>query len=232
MLLRGTLKLAMSRKPSTRSSMRQRRATVHVPRKNMKAAEREEMIVNAAICFFADIGFGGQTRELAKRIGITHPAIYRHFANKEALIERVYQEVYVRRWNTSWDTLITDSTKSLEDRLCKFYVQYFAQIFDYNWVRIFLFSGLRSQTITCRYTALIERKVIGPLCREIRQYVADRDSSKISGPITEQEREAVWGLHGQIFYIAIRIFVYGMEKPSNLEGVIVSHIKRFIRGLG
>lgn len=224
--------MAPLRKRTAAPKAPRRPAATRVPRKNMKAAEREQMIVDAAIRFFADNGFDGQTRELAKRIGITHPAIYRHFANKEALIERVYQEVYVRRWDASWDTLITDPTKPLEDRLSQFYVQYSARISDYNWVRIFLFSGLRSQTITSRYTSLIERKVIAPLCLEIRKHSEKGTAaSRISGPITEQEREAVWGLHGQIFYIAIRIFVYGMERPSNLEGVVIEHVKRFMRGL-
>ncbi len=57
----------------------------------MRAPERERFIVDEAIRFFAEQGFGGQTRELAKRMGITHSAIYRHFPSKEALIERVYE---------------------------------------------------------------------------------------------------------------------------------------------
>ena len=57
-------------------------------RRNMRAAERERFIVDEAVkFFFAEHGFGGQTRELAKRMGITHSAIYRHFPSKEALIE-------------------------------------------------------------------------------------------------------------------------------------------------
>ncbi len=54
----------------------------------MRATDREQAILNEAIRFFAEHGFEGQTRELAKRMGITHSAIYRHFPSKEALIER------------------------------------------------------------------------------------------------------------------------------------------------
>ena len=68
-------------------------------RRNMRAADRERAILDEAIRFFAERGFEGQTRELAKRLGITHSAIYRHFPSKEALIERVYQEVYLSRWS-------------------------------------------------------------------------------------------------------------------------------------
>ena len=74
----------------------------------MRAADRERAIVDEAIRFFAEHGFEGQTRELAKRMGITHSAIYRHFPSKEALIERVYQEVYLSRWSPDWGPMIRD----------------------------------------------------------------------------------------------------------------------------
>jgi hypothetical protein len=48
--------------------------------------------------------------------------------------------------------------------------------------------------------------------------------------ITEREQEAVWGLHGEIFYIAIRKFVYGTPVPSNLNQTIADHVTRFLRG--
>ena len=41
------------------------------PRRNMRAAQREQFIVDEAVKFFAEQGFGGQTRELAKPRGST-----------------------------------------------------------------------------------------------------------------------------------------------------------------
>ncbi|MBV8472294.1 MAG: helix-turn-helix transcriptional regulator, partial [Hyphomicrobiales bacterium] len=79
----------------------------------MKAAERERVILAEAIRFFAEHGFDGQTRELAKRIGIAHSALYRHFPSKEALIERVYEQVYVSRWKPEWEGLLTDRSRPL-----------------------------------------------------------------------------------------------------------------------
>ncbi|HPG88311.1 MAG TPA: TetR/AcrR family transcriptional regulator, partial [Hyphomicrobium sp.] len=43
-------------------------------RQHLPAAEREQQIVEAAATFFAEHGFEGQTRELAKTLGITHSA--------------------------------------------------------------------------------------------------------------------------------------------------------------
>jgi AcrR family transcriptional regulator len=198
-------------------------------RKNMKAADREKAILEAAIAFFAEHGFEGQTRELAKRIGITHSAIYRHFPSKEALIERVYDHVYVSRWNPQWETLIADRSRPLEDRLIQFYLEYAARIFNYEWVRIFVFSGLRSYDITGRYLTIIRDKLVIPVCKELRRL--DNPAAPSRAKITEREQEAVWGLHGQIFYLAIRKYVYGTPVPAELDPIIVDHVRRFMRGV-
>ena len=115
----------------------------------MRAAERERFIVDEAVRFFAEQGFGGQTREFAKRMGITHSAIYRHFPSKEALIERVYEEIYLSRWSPSWSDLIRDRSLPLQTRLTRFYLEYVERVFEYNWVRIFVFSGMKSFDIIC-----------------------------------------------------------------------------------
>jgi AcrR family transcriptional regulator len=74
------------------------------PRKRLPRNEREQMIVQEAIRFFAEVGFEGQTRELARRLGITQPLIFRYFPTKDDLIERVYQEVYLPGGRSCWKT--------------------------------------------------------------------------------------------------------------------------------
>ncbi len=194
------------------------------PRKHMKSAEREKVILAEAIRFFAEHGFEGQTRELAKRVGISHSALYRHFPSKDALIERVYEDVYVSRWNPEWEALLADRSRPLEDRLIQFYCEYAERIFDYDWVRIFVFSGLRAHNIAGRYLTIIREKLIVPVSRELRE------SQPSDSPATEREEEAVWGLHGQIFYIAIRKYVYGIPVSASLEPIVFDHVRRFIRG--
>ncbi|WP_375465242.1 helix-turn-helix domain-containing protein [uncultured Methylobacterium sp.] len=90
-------------------------------RRHLPGVVRERQIVEAATRFFAGHGFEGQTRERAKRVGITHSAIFRDIPTTEALIERVYHEVFVSRWNLDWDALIRDRTRPLEERLVQFY---------------------------------------------------------------------------------------------------------------
>ena len=87
------------------------------PRRRLRPEDRERKIVDGAVAFFAEVGFDGGLRDLAKRLGITHQNLFRYFPTKEALIERVYQEVYLSRWQPEWETVLHDPAKSLERRL-------------------------------------------------------------------------------------------------------------------
>jgi len=194
----------------------------------MRASEREQFILEEAVRFFAEHGFEGQTRELAKRIGITHSAIYRHFPSKEALIERVYEHIYLSRWNPDWGTLITDRSRPLESRLTEFYLQYVERVFHYDWVRIFVFSGLKGFDITPRYLDIVRTQVIEPACIELRHELGLPGTDLY--PLSERETELFWGLHGRIFYLAIRRFVYGTQTPECLEIAVRDGVKSFIVG--
>lgn len=39
--------------------------------------------------------------------------------------------------------LVADRSRRLESRLTEFYLQYVERVFHYDWVRIFVFSGLK-----------------------------------------------------------------------------------------
>jgi AcrR family transcriptional regulator len=199
-------------------------------RKNMRAADREKVILESAIGFFAEHGFEGQTRELAKRIGITHSAIYRHFPSKEALIERVYEHVYLGGWQKHWAGLIRDRSQPLETRLTRFYCEYADQIFNYDWVRIFIFSGLKSYDINSRYLALVMETIGQPALAEARHEFDAETSSET--PPSFREQELFWGLHGRVFYIALRKFVYGTTVPEGAERrvIIADSVDQFVWG--
>jgi len=197
-------------------------------RRNMRAPEREQIILNEAIRFFAEHGFEGQTRELAKRLGITHSAIYRHFPSKEALIERVYEHVYLSRWEASWGALVRDRSLPLEERLAQFYLNYVERVFDYDWVRIFVFSGLRDFGITSRYLAIVREEIIEPACIELRHELKLPPVSEL--PLQEREIEMFWGLHGRIFYMAIRRFVYQTPTPAQLDQIVRDAARAFMAG--
>lgn len=199
-------------------------------KKRMDPDEREAHIVAEAVRFFAEHGFEGKTRDLARRIGITQPLLYRYFPSKESLIERVYQEVYVRRWNPAWESLITDRTIPLPDRLCRFYREYARAVYDYVWVRMFVYSGLKGVDINDRYLRGIKDRVLRPICEELRH--AQGLPSPEAVPIGEQELELAWGLHGSFFYRAIRRYIYNLTSTADSDAAIENEVKVFLGGVG
>ncbi|WP_286133122.1 TetR/AcrR family transcriptional regulator [Labrenzia sp. DG1229] len=197
-------------------------------RKNMRAEDREKLIVSEAVRFFAECGFEGQTRELAKRMGISHAVIYKHFESKDALIERVYEHIYLRRWNPDWEKLIVDRNRPLQERLTQFYLEYADRVFDYDWVRIFVSSGLKSYDLTERYLSLIREKVIVPAVEEYRH---ECGFGKQKAMPSEQDLEVFWGLHGGVFYIAIRKYVYNIEMDIDVPSAVRNIVATFFNGV-
>lgn len=60
-----------------------------------KRANGRQKILDASIRLFAEYGYSGVSiRQIADEAGITLPAIYHHFGNKEALYRRVETELY------------------------------------------------------------------------------------------------------------------------------------------
>jgi AcrR family transcriptional regulator len=194
----------------------------------MNPEERKALIVDEAIGFFAEHGFEGKTRELAKRLGITQPLLYRYFPSKESLIERVYQEVYLRRWDRKWEGLLNDRDQPLEDRLIRFYKEYARAIYDYVWVRIFLYSGLKGVDINQRYLTIIKDKVLGPICTELR-YENGLPTPE-EAPIVADELELAWSLHGMFFYRAVRHFAYGLRVIDDIDRAIENDVRLFLAG--
>ena len=136
--------------------------------KRLSAAEREAHITQEAVRFFAEVGFGGDTRELAKRLGVTQSLLYKYFPNKEALINRVYEVVYMGRWNPFWETTIQDRSVPIQERLTRMYIEYSKAALTRDWVRIFMFSGLRGEDINRKYLTILRRRILEPLAVELR----------------------------------------------------------------
>ncbi|MEP5699115.1 MAG: TetR/AcrR family transcriptional regulator [Sneathiella sp.] len=198
-------------------------------RKRMSPGSRETLIVEEAITFFAEHGLEGKTRDLAKRLVITQPLLYRYFPSKEKLIERVYQEVYVQRWNPNWDNLITNRERPLKDRLIEFYSQYSGAVYDYVWVRIFMYSGLKGVGINDRYLSIIKDNVLQPVCVELRHEHGLPFVEEV--PISPEELELAWGLHGMFFYRAVRHFAYGLPLTEDIDAAIENDVTIFLAGV-
>ena len=192
------------------------------PRRRLGVAERERQILDGAIRFFSEKGLDGQLRDFARSIGVTHALLYHYFPTKQALIDRVYVELFEGRWQPEWETLLDDRETSPEDKLTAFYDEYVNSALTRDFVRILVFSGLTDHTITDRFFSLLRQRLFPRLIRETRRF---RGSSSRARP-SERELELLMGLHGGFFYITMRRWIYGQgvasdAAPERFSGALV-----------
>jgi AcrR family transcriptional regulator len=194
--------------------------------KRLLPEEREQQIVEKAIEHFTMHGFSGSTRELARKIGVTQPLLYRYFPNKEALIDRVYNEVY--KWNPEWEVVLTDQSLPMSERMRLFYQDYAHVILREEWIRIFIFAGLTRQGINIKYLDKLRTKIFLPVLEGIRHEYG------ITEPTTPDELEAeielIWSLHASIFYLGVRKWVYNLPIPDDIDALVTRKVDAFLRG--
>lgn len=192
-------------------------------RRRLPPSERRQQIVDGAVAFFAEVGLDGNTRDLARRLGVTQSLIFRYFATKDDLIEAVYEQVYLERLSPDWPDRLTDRATPLRDRLLDFYTQYSALIFQSEWMRIFMFSGLAGAALNRRYLQQLSGVILKPLLAEVADAAPD-------GPVPTMED--LWNLHGGIVYIGIRQHIYAMPCPDDPSEAIERAIDRFLGAFG
>ena len=222
------------------ANARNRRQSIVLPNENPEAAqapaprrrrlapeEREALILDEAISFFAERGFNGQLRDLAKQAGISQSLIFRYFTTKQALVEKVYHRVYVARWSSLWEKDLRDTSRPLQGRLEKFYTSYMEAIGGHEWIRVALFSGLDGNDLTRRY---IDTRVDG-----LMRLIADEIRRDI--PATQKLdpallHELVWHLHSTFIYYLVRRHVFRVPTLADVDTLIAQAVANFLAGLG
>ena len=196
-------------------------------RRRLPSSERRREFITKAVEFFAEEGFESSTRGLARRLGVTQPLLYRYFPSKEDLISEVYDAVYLNRWKPEWADLLADRSHPLEQRLTQFYGLYTDVIFNREWMRIYLFSGLKGVDINRRYMGLVKDRILVPIIREAR---AEAGLPQMEP--TDAEIEFAWIMHGGIFYYGLRDLIYESCVSSDKKQVIEDAIPAYLFGLG
>ncbi len=209
-------------------------ATAKAPRRQQRPAarmsgpDREQQIVAGAIRFFAEVGLAGNTRDLAERLGITQPLLYRYFPTKQLLLERVYADLFFNRLNRNWRKDLQDRSRPLLERMCAFYAEY-AAVQTYEWIRLYMSIGLAGSEINARYIQQVEQEILVPMCNEIRVYCGLPDQSVI--PISRAELEHVWVFHGGLFYYAIRKHIYHAALHEDFDTIVDRATRALLQGI-
>ena len=198
------------------------------PHKRLSGPQREEHIIQEAIKFFSEVGFGGDTRELAKRLGVTQSLLYKYFPSKEALINRVFEVVYMGRWSPFWESVIQDRTLPLTERLTRLYTEYAKAALTRDWVRIFMFSGLRGEDINRKYLAILRKRILEPIAIELRNEMGLPSVQEL--PLLSSEVELVWSINSRVLYFGQRQWIFDVPLENDLNEMISITIEHFMAG--
>jgi AcrR family transcriptional regulator len=169
---------------------------IRAKQKRLSPHDRRKEFVAKATEFFSEEGFGGGTRDLARRLGVTQPLLYRYFPSKDDLIKEVYRTVYLEPFDPGWEKLLTDRSRPIRDRLLEFYGAYTDVIFTRKWLRIYLYAGLKGLDINRWYVGVVRDKILSRIIRECRHEAGLPVQSKP----TASELEMAWVFHSGIFY--------------------------------
>jgi len=214
-------------RPRTARSTAARNAPA-TPRQRLQPGDRQHMILEGAISYFAEFGFDGRTRELAQHLGISQALLFRYFPSKAALIDRVYDVVFLNRWNPAWEDVIVDRAQPLASRLKAFYKDYNRSIDRYEVIRISLFSALRGESISERYFTRIRDRLIHPIVVEFRHALTLPSAQE--QPVSVYEEELVFSLHATVIYAIMRKHVFHLGSVQDPDFMIDLYVDGFMAG--
>jgi AcrR family transcriptional regulator len=199
---------------------------VRAKQRRLSPEDRRKEFVAKATEFFSEEGFGGGTRDLARRLGVTQPLLYRYFPSKDDLIKEVYRTVYLEPFDPGWEKLLTDRSRPIRDRLVEFYGAYTNVIFTRKWLRIYLYSGLKGLDINRWYVGMVRDKILARIIRECRHEAR----LPAQGKPTASELEMAWVFHSGIFYYGVRKYIYECPVLEDKEQMIGDALDVFLAG--
>jgi AcrR family transcriptional regulator len=198
--------------------------------KYLKWEERERHIVERSVEYFSLNGLEASTRDIATYVGVAQSLLYRYFPTKQALIDRVFHEVFFSTWKSEWAVNLKNRERPLRHRLIDYLVDYTDTILTSQWIRIFLFGALAGTSINDRFIKRLQEETFTVILDELYH------EHKIPLPRPAEDRaidlEIVWGFHSSFFYIGVRRWVYNLPVPEDLRPLIRARVNAFLDGVG
>lgn len=188
--------------------------------------ERRAQILAQASKFFAEYGLTAQTRALADACGISQRLLYSFFPSKAALLEEVYRSEIAGPFKAIWFADLKDRSHTVEQRLIRFYNEYYDSVTTRRWLRLFLYASLAEMAMAPAYISAIVTHMLEIVVAE----AALEQGLKVPAD-PAQVQEVGWILHGAVSHLAIRRHVYANTNPLPAHDVIALHIRSFLGGL-
>jgi hypothetical protein len=89
-----------------------------------------------------------------------------------------------------------------------------------------MFSALMGEEMNRRYTKLIEKEILTPICVELREHCGLPSKKRVS----QAELDHIWVLHGGLFYFAIRKHIYHGSVSKNFSVVVERAVNAMLEG--
>jgi AcrR family transcriptional regulator len=156
-------------------------------RKRMKADERRQEIIRAAMEVFARNGFGGSTtREIAENAGISEAMIYSHFRNKEDLYTAIIDEKLQESEPLYYplDAIRNRDDQRVFTTIVSNYLDRHGE--DTTFLRLLLFSALEGHELASMFVAGPVRKFFEFLADYIRERIDEGAFKPVNPEITSR----------------------------------------------
>ena len=195
------------------------------PQVRLAPEERKRLIVEAAADFFAEHGFEGGTVDLARRLGISQPLLYRYFQSKQDLINHVYEHAFPsQQYYARWLRELDENAVPLRERLVRFYCEYADALLNPKFLRLSIWARLSVADPNAKYTAMLDEEILPRIARALRHEVLGARRARV----TPRDMELVQTLHGSIYYVAIRRMHERLA--SDVRDIVVSKVDVFLEG--
>jgi AcrR family transcriptional regulator len=193
--------------------------------RRMPYAERRAQILQKATELFSEYGLTAQTRALAAECGISQRLLYRFFPAKEDLLREVYNSAILGPFQVVWFAELSDRSRPMHERLCKFYNDYLDVVLTRRWLRLFLYSSLAEADMAPNYISAIITKLMETIVAE----TAHEHGRKLT---MEQAaiHEIGWTIHGAVSHYGIRLHLYQASQALPQAQVIEMQVRLFLGG--
>ncbi len=197
-------------------------------RKRMKADERRQEIVRAAMEVFARNGFGGSTtREIAEHAGISEAMIYSHFRNKEDLYTAIIDEKLQESEPLYYplDAMRNKDDPRVFTTIVSNYLRRHSE--DTTFLRLLLFSALEGHELASMFVAGPVRKFFEFLADYIRERIDEGAFKPVNPEITSR------CLLGMVHYFVLLREILGDDtlNPIDHKEAIETIVKIFCQGI-